>query len=87
MIEEKWEVRISGKPYVIEVLTDYLSSTGAIKLNGATIKTWQRSIWRGLPEPFEIESCSAMLTRKSLALNRHELLIDGIKVSKRGFEN
>ena len=84
MIKQKWKLKIAGKPYVVEVLTDYLSCAGAIKLNGAILKKWKGSIWRGLPEPFDIEYHQAKLTRKSLVLNRHELLIDGRKVHKRG---
>ena len=82
MIKERWLLKLDEKNLTVEVLTDYLTNAGTIKLNGEVIKEWAGSIWSGLPEPFEIAGHSAILTRRSLALNRHELLIDGEKVAK-----
>lgn len=83
MIKERWLLKLDGKKLTVEVLTDYLTNAGTIKLNGEVIKEWEGSIWSGLPEPFELAGHPAILTRRSLALNRHELLINGTKVSKK----
>ena len=83
MIKERWLLKLDEKNLTVEVLTDHLSNAGTIKVSGEVVKEWQGSIWSGLPEPFEITGHPAILTRKSLTLNRHELLIDGKKVSKK----
>ncbi|HDL63845.1 MAG TPA: hypothetical protein ENH12_00500 [Proteobacteria bacterium] len=83
MIKERWLLNLDEKKLTVEVLTDCLTNAGTIKLNGGVIKAWEGSIWSGLPEPFEIAGHPAILTRRSLALNRHDLLIDGEKVSKK----
>ena len=84
MIKERWLLKLDNKKFTVEVLTDHLSNAGKIKVSGEVVNEWQGSIWSGLPEPFEIAGHPAILTRKSLTLNRHELLIDGKRVTKKG---
>jgi hypothetical protein len=83
MIKERWLLKLDEKKLTVEVLTDHLSNSGTIKVGGEVVKEWEGSIWSGLPEPFEIAGHPAILTRRSLTLNRHDLLIDGKRVSKK----
>lgn len=83
MINEQWLLNLDEKKYSVEVSTDHLTNAGTIKVNGEIVREWAGSIWSGLPEPFEIAGRPAILTQRSLTLNRHELLINGKKVDKK----
>ena len=82
MIQERWVTHIDDTRYEVVSRNDPIGNSGKILVNGEIAHRWKNSFWSGLPESFSVGGKKAILLKRSFALNRHDLIIEGKKVRR-----